>query len=412
MKDLLRKIPKSFRLHNTSSQAYQKSLSFSIDPDITLARTPPGSFYRPSDESTFASQCEKIFKSSSSWMYSPDVLKAKNKGDAVPFSLLNSSNYSEPLVAVKDMNGLTRVLSNVCTHRGKILIDGKEGHSTSILSNGKPIIRCGYHGRRFSSDGRCIGAPGFDSIVPIVDDLPEASLNVVRETLPFVSLRRRTTETTTENESFNSLFGDIFERLSFLPINDLRPDDHPSQKSFTVQSHWSLYVENYLEGLHVPFVHPTLNNALTMSQYKTELLKNSSLQIGPAALTDDDSVLLPSPTSSSISDDRVVAYYAWLFPNLMLNFYHWGCSVNVVVPLGPSLTRIDYSRLVWGKEGKKSASRPSAGDNLDDVEKEDDAVVESVQKGIGASLYTRGRYSEKWEKGTHHFHRLLMSRLQ
>jgi hypothetical protein len=46
-------------------------------------------------------------------MYSPDVLKAKNKGDAVPFSLLNSSNYSEPLVAVKDMNGLTRVLSNV-----------------------------------------------------------------------------------------------------------------------------------------------------------------------------------------------------------------------------------------------------------------------------------------------------------
>jgi choline monooxygenase len=96
----------------------------------------------------------------------------------------------------------------------------------------------------------------------------------------------------------------------------------------------------------------------------------------------------------------------------MLNFYHWGCSVNVVVPLGPSLTRIDYSRLVWGKEGKKSASRPSAGDNLDDVEKEDDAVVESVQKGIGASLYTRGRYSEKWEKGTHHFHRLLMSRLQ
>jgi len=372
--------------------------TFSIDPDISIARTPPGSFYRPSDETTFTSQCIKIFKDPSTWLYAPETLLARNKGDAVPFSTLPSSHYSEPLVAVKDMNDVTRVMSNVCTHRGKILVE--EPHS--ILSNGKPMLRCGYHGRRFSGDGRCIGAPGFDSIDHSIDDLPTASLHIVRGTLPFVSLQRQQQE----QEDFNNSFGDLFERLSFLPMNELRPD--PFTNSFTVKCHWSLYVENYLEGLHVPFVHPSLNNALTMSQYKTELFRNSSLQIGPAALTDDDNVLLPS----SSQDNRVVAYYAWLFPNLMLNFYHWGCSINVVVPLGPSLTRIDYSRLVWGKgKGPQTNSKPSAGDNLDDVEKEDDAVVESVQKGIGASLYTRGRYSEKWEKGTHHFHRLLLSRL-
>ena len=31
---------------------------------------------------------------------------------------------------------------------------------------------------------------------------------------------------------------------------------------------------------------------------------------------------------------RVAAFYFWLFPNLMLNFYPWGLSMNVVNPLG------------------------------------------------------------------------------
>jgi hypothetical protein len=78
--------------------------TFSIDPDISIARTPPGSFYRPSDETTFTSQCIKIFKDPSTWLYAPETLLARNKGDAVPFSTLPSSHYSEPLVAVKDMN--------------------------------------------------------------------------------------------------------------------------------------------------------------------------------------------------------------------------------------------------------------------------------------------------------------------
>jgi len=48
-----------------------------------------------------------------------------------------------------------------------------------------------------------------------------------------------------------------------------------------------------------------------------------------------------------------------------------------------------------------------AGGDLDKVEKEDEEIVQNVQKGVKSRFYTHGRYSVKREKGTHHFHTLL-----
>jgi choline monooxygenase len=38
-------------------------------------------------------------------------------------------------------------------------------------------------------------------------------------------------------------------------------------------------------------------------------------------------------------------------------------------------------------------------------------VVHTVQQGVRARLYTRGRYSPTRETGVHHFHRLLAAAL-
>ena len=29
----------------------------------------------------------------------------------------------------------------------------------------------------------------------------------------------------------------------------------------------------------------------------------------------------------------IVAYYYWIFPNMMFNFYPWGLSINIVKPI-------------------------------------------------------------------------------
>lgn len=348
-----------------------------IDDDVRVARAPPGSFYR--DPRWFDWQREALF--ARAWHWAPCLATARARGEVVPFTLLPGA-LDEPLIAVPDGDAV-RCLSNVCTHRAKVLVE-KRG--------ALPTIRCGYHGRRFGLDGRCRHAPGFDDLPRegwTGDDLPAVHTAWWRA-LPFVSLDA--------GADFDARFGDAMTRLAMLPLERL-VEDPAGTRSYTVNAHWALYVENYLEGLHVPFVHPSLTDALAMSAYRTEVLSRAVLQVGAAR--DDDPALLPADPARP--EDRVAAYYLWLFPHTMLNFYPWGLSVNVVVPVAPDRTRVDYARWVWDA----SRVREGAGGDLDTVEREDDAVVESVQRGIGARAYGRGRYAPDWDAGVHAFHRMI-----
>jgi len=99
----------------------------------------------------------------------------------------------------------------------------------------------------------------------------------------------------------------------------------------------------------------------------------------------------------------VAAYYYWLYPGIILNFYPWGLSVNLVIPLSVSRTRIIYHGFV----GDKSLLGKGAGGDLDKVEAEDQGIVEATQRGVGSGAYDRGRYSPTRETGVHHFHRML-----
>jgi choline monooxygenase len=99
----------------------------------------------------------------------------------------------------------------------------------------------------------------------------------------------------------------------------------------------------------------------------------------------------------------VGAFYFWLFPNIMFNFYPWGLSLNVVTPLSAGRTKVAFHSYVWNSALRESG----VGAGLHRVEMEDEEVVESVQRGVRSRLYDRGRYSERREVGTHHFHELL-----
>jgi choline monooxygenase len=151
-----------------------------------------------------------------------------------------------------------------------------------------------------------------------------------------------------------------------------------------------------LEGFHIPFVHQSLNAAIDYSAYTIEIFRFSSLQTGIAS-ANEDAFDFPE------SNKKIAAYYFFIFPNLMLNFYPWGLSVNIIKPLQPDLTKVSYLTFV----ADESKLNKGAGADLHRVEIEDQAVVESVQKGIRSRFYNRGRYSPFREQGTHHFHSLI-----
>ena len=357
---------------------------FSVDPDITTARTLDKAFYL--DPAVFAQARERVFASAWHWLGRlDDVAQA---GTLAPHDLLPGL-LDEPVLLSRDAQGTLRCLSNVCTHRANRLVEHacKADH-----------IRCAYHSRRFELNGQMRFMPGFEgarNFPSRSDNLPELALGVWAGH-GFSSLGPRL--------PMGDWINDMQERLSWLPVQQWAADLSRS-RSFEFDAHWALYVENYLEGLHIPFVHPALNQTLDMANYRYELGRSSVLQL---ALARDGEAAFDPPPGSRDHGLRVAAYYWWLFPNLMFNVYPWGLSVNVVHPQGLAKTRVLFRSFV----ADASKLGEGAGGALDPVELEDEAVVLSVQEGIRSRLYSTGRYSPQHEQGTHHFHRLLAQALQ
>lgn len=348
-----------------------------IDPDVRRAHTLPGRAY--TDPAVFDAARERVF--ARSWNAA-----AGFSGHAVePFTLLPGV-LDEPLVLTRDDWGVERCLSNVCTHRGNLVV---------AEAADRKQLHCGYHGRCFGLDGRMRSMPGFEEVEDFptrADDLPAASLarwGPVR----FVSLA--------PERPFAEALGPLAERLAALSPDAL-PSRPTSVGHYEVAANWALYVDNYLEGFHVPFVHPELRTALT--GYRYELFPHASLQVGLAA-TDDP--VLPLPPGHVDHGARVAAYYAWIFPATMLNVYPWGLSLNVVEPLSVDRTRVTFASYVRDED----LLGAGAGSALDLVELQDEAVVEQVQRGVRARLYGRGRYSPEHERCVHHFHRMLAAAL-
>ncbi len=378
-----RKITRKRGLTLSSSHLFGDSMSFEIHADIRRAETPPASWY--TDPMLWQHAVKAIFPASWQWIADEDAVAVP--GSCVP-GFLNEHILDEPVVLVRDRSDVLRLLSNTCTHRGNIVVQER------CISN---ELRCRYHGRRFGLDGSFVAMPEFSG----VENFPSADDHL--QTVPMGSWAGLHFGSVSPQQPFDAWIAPVLARLGHLPLSLMRAE--PSMhRDYVVRAHWALYVENYLEGFHIPFVHAGLNNVLDYGAYQTVLFDSSVLQIGIGSTSDDTFTV---PAGHPEAGQNVAAWYFWLWPNLMINAYPWGISMNIVQPLAPDRTRIRYRTYVW------DASRlgSGAGADLDRVEREDGAIVEAVQRGLRSTIYRKGRYSPTREQGVHHFHRLLASAL-
>jgi choline monooxygenase len=357
---------------------------YSVDADIARASTIEARFY--SDAAAHEALKSRVF--ARTWQWIGDLADVAEPGSLSPRDLLPGF-LDEPLLLARDASGTLRCLSNVCTHRGNILV--------AAPCRAKEI-RCGYHSRRFDLAGTMTFMPEFKeagNFPSPSDDLPRVAFG------EWAGLAFAAVDPVAPLQDY---LGGMVRRLGAMPFAELRFDPARS-RDYEIDAHWALYVENYLEGFHIPFVHPGLNEVVDYGSYASELQRYSNLQL---ALARDGEPAFTPPASSPDHGRRVAAYYFWVFPNLMLNFYPWGLSVNRVEPQGLAATRIAFRSYVWDA----SKLGAGAGSALDRVEMEDEAIVRAVSRGVRSRFYKRGRYSPTRERGVHHFHRLLCEFLE
>ena len=353
---------------------------YSIDQDIAKAETLPSTFYK--DEEVFIELQEQVF--AKSWQFIGDFASLLPlDGYVYPFMFLEN-HLEEPLLLVRSKTGDVHCLSNVCTHRANLI----------AFNSGKVnSLTCLYHGRRFDFDGTFRFMPEFEH----TKNFPRPCDHLRK--FPLQKLGPFAFTALDPIFDFDTVIEYMQQWIGFLPLEEYKLDRSKS-RDYLVNCHWALYCDNYLEGFHIPFVHPELNGILDYGTYTTELFEHGSLQIGYA---DGAEEVFSLPENHPSNGKEVAAFYFWIFPNMMFNFYPWGLSINVVKPISRTKTKVSFITYL---HNENKFDEKTIG-LIDKVEREDEFVVEGVFKGLQSRFYQTGRFSPTREQGVHHFHRML-----
>lgn len=311
-----------------------------------------------------------VFSQGWQWLARADQLAAP--GDHVIADIAGV-----PLLLVRGDDGALRALHNVCRHRA--------GPLATCDGRGAKRLRCHYHGWSYALDGRLLSATEMDGVCDFDATsirLPEAHVAEWRG-LVFAALEPVV--------PFAELMGDIDVRLGGRALDHYIFHRH---YSYDMACDWKAYIDNYLEGYHVPHIHPELNRMLDYRDYVVETARWHSLQHSPLA---SDAALY--------GDGEALYWHVW--PNTLLNVLPDRMQANRVIPLAPGKCRVTFDYF-YPPDAVDVESRHASDHAFSDlVQRQDIDMCEIVQRGLESGSYRAGRLNPKRENGVHHFHELL-----
>ena len=379
-----------------------------IAADIRQAHTLPACAY--TDPPIFAAERERIFACTWQAVASRDRLSR-------PGQQLACRVAGWPVVIVCDENGVLRGFHDVCRHRAGPLTDG-EGAACQ-----RKTLQCRYHGWTYGLDGRLLHTPGLrasdaepgDGDTAQRFDRADFSLVPIEVSsfgpLVFARLRPASVSGAPDARSLLAVLGE-------LPTETAHYAQQASvlceRREYRVNCNWKVYIDNYLEGYHIPLVHPALLRELDYPAYRVEPRAYHSRQYAP---------IRPLPLNSSANDgagreylptegDGAAAYY-WVFPNLMLNYYPDHLQVNIVQPIAIDQTLVVFEwYFAEALDAAQRAKQHRRIEFADAVQCEDAAICQAVQQRLHTGVYDRGRFVPGQEAGVHHFQRLVLQHLK
>ena len=302
----------------------------------------------------------------------------------------------ESVVVLRDEDRELRAFYNVCRHRAHQLLRG-EGNCGNR-------VRCPYHAWTYSLKGELVAArnhnrvPNFKradhSLAPVlVDELAghvfvnlNSQARPMRELLPIVE--------------------STFEK--FVPLDGMQ---HTCRVTFETEANWKVVADNFLECYHCDNAHAALVDGVNdMATYRVETGDLWSSHISGASTGTD--VAYKYQAQDQFEDHGFVGFFLW--PNTTLGIYPGAPNFvnHIFQPLGPTRT-LQVFDFVFGHDVSEAEQRPLIDYVTGTLAEEDNALVESVQRGMGSRSYERGRLmvdperSYLSEHALHHFHGLV-----
>ena len=327
------------------------------------------------DKEIFALEKKNIF--SKSWHLLGSINQVPNKGDYVAKTI-----NDQPIILTRDNNNTLNTFYNVCQHRGCILLE-HEGNSKQI--------KCGYHGWTYELSGDLRTARGFDKELL---DFKKYQLKPIKHYIWMDQIFIKFNDD--DNNNLKKTLRKIEKIIEPLNFSEYK---YRKRDTYKIKCNWKVYMDNYLEGFHIPLVHPKLNTVINYKSYETQTFDDFSMQW---------CFLNPDSSPYKNSEDNNKAYYFTIYPNILFNIAPGRLQTNTIEPIDEQNCNVIFDYYF------KDVSEKKIKEDIvfsEEVQNEDIYICEKVQKGLKSNGFNQGIFSEKYEIGVSHFQSYISEKI-
>jgi choline monooxygenase len=314
------------------------------------------------DPDTFARERRDIF--SRTWQHLGPASRLAERGQYVAADIAGLKVF-----AIRGRDGELRAFKNVCRHRGaQLLADGAGRCAT---------IRCPYHQWVFADDGKLVTAPWFGED-PDFDPArwPLEAIHVALwRGLLFVAVD--------PHEDLISQLGDLPGEVADEPIETYHV---AGEDSVFFDANWNIYTDNFVEGYHIPGVHPRFFAAIDFEDFKTTAHKGFVRMTAP-------------PREGLFYRGK----WLWMWPNWTLSLFQGGMNTSRINPLDVNRTEQSYHFYFADVSPASEAGRAKTIASNLAVVREDCEICVATHRNYVVGAYSAGPLSPRHEQGVHYF---------
>ncbi|MGH6962050.1 MAG: aromatic ring-hydroxylating oxygenase subunit alpha [Dongiaceae bacterium] len=334
-----------------------------------LAFTIPAAWYHQTE--IYERERQQVFRRE--WIWLGRAGQLRNPGDYLAVDIAGWHVF-----VICDRDGGLRGFHNVCRHRAGPLVEDGAGHCD--------LLRCRYHGWIYDTSGKLRRTPDFGES-PEFDKAQYSQFPIrvaIWRGFVFVNLDPAA-------GPLEAGLGDLVKETGAFPIEDF---SYVHEESFDMNCNWKTYTDNFVEGYHIPGIHPAFHAVIDFERFTAEGRNRT--------------VIMAAPQKDG---SFYGGTWLWRYPNMTLSVFPDGMNISRIMPLGPGRMRQTYNFLFRDVSPAVAAKNRDTIARNCEVIRQDFGICETAQANLEAGVYECGPLSPRHEDGVRHFHDLLRQSL-
>jgi choline monooxygenase len=186
--------------------------------------------------------------------------------------------------------------------------------------------------------------------------------------------------------------GDLPEEVGQFPLETYTVVE---QHRFTMRSNWKTYTDNFVEGYHIPGIHPGFMKVIDFGRFET-VARNGLVRM----------------TSPQKNGSIYSGKWLWMWPNWTLSTFPGGMNTSRINPVAVDSTEIIYDFYFSETSAGGEASRRNTIDVTCGIVREDFGICEHTQNNYASGAYTPGPLSPRHEKSVAYFQMMVKTALR